>query len=248
MRKLACAALATALLAVTPSDPATLPALAGKSVAGVTFAPLDGTLGPLAKPGRPTVVIAFASWCAPCLAEMPRIIADYQRYKDRVDFVGIDYSESPAVARKLIAKYGIPFLVESYTTPESSGDAPMPAAPYTTPYKHTLMLPDTMTREQLKNMQSILGDEFESRALAVYDARAVMTPNDFQAYETIVGVTYLPPKDLAKSVKAAAAANPNTLELPHAFVIDANGNLVTAIRGYNPDVDEIALALLKLGM
>lgn len=73
---------------------------------------LDGgqdTLG--AQHGTPVLVNFFASWCAPCVAEMPALEAVHQEYAGRVHFLGMDTQETAAEGRKLVEKTGITYPV-----------------------------------------------------------------------------------------------------------------------------------------
>lgn len=240
------AAAFAALLAVSlaaappPSNPVELLSLLGKPATNLTFAPLDGAPRPLVASGRPTVVIAFASWCVACIQEMPRTIADYAKYRDRVTFLGIDYTETPAVAKKMVAQYAIPFPVESYAT---TGDAE-PRAPSS---QERFTISSAMSEAQVRGLENALPADLYGKVIAVYRARSTMTPTDFAGYEKQMGVYFEDPKTIAAEVAAAKTGNP-TLDLPHAFVIDANGIVAAALEGYTPSVDRIALALLKLGI
>jgi cytochrome c biogenesis protein CcmG, thiol:disulfide interchange protein DsbE len=42
-----------------------------------------------ARPGRPTLVNVWASWCAPCADEVPELVAFRERAGDRVALVGV---------------------------------------------------------------------------------------------------------------------------------------------------------------
>jgi thiol-disulfide isomerase/thioredoxin len=52
--------------------------------------------------GRPVVVNFFASWCQPCLAELPRFARAWEQVGSRVAFVGVDVNDSPAHALALV--------------------------------------------------------------------------------------------------------------------------------------------------
>ena len=43
--------------------------------------------------GRPLYINVFATWCAPCRAELPEIVRSYDRFKGRVTFLGVDEQE-----------------------------------------------------------------------------------------------------------------------------------------------------------
>lgn len=45
----------------------------------------------LAPRGRPLLVNHWASWCVPCVAEMPLLAASAKRFEGRVDFVGVSW-------------------------------------------------------------------------------------------------------------------------------------------------------------
>lgn len=52
--------------------------------------------------GRPILVDFFASWCVPCLAELPRLASAWERLGSRVAFVGVDVNDSTAHALALL--------------------------------------------------------------------------------------------------------------------------------------------------
>lgn len=57
----------------------------------LTFIQEDGTEGTLADfQGEPLVLNFFASWCAPCRAEMPDIQATFEQAQGKVAFIGVN--------------------------------------------------------------------------------------------------------------------------------------------------------------
>jgi len=88
-------------------------ALAGTTLTGEAF-DLQGTRG------RPTVVNFFASWCPPCNAEAPDLVAFAQAHPD-VSFVGVAVSDERADAEAFVAKYGLPYPVV-YDPQGATGD------------------------------------------------------------------------------------------------------------------------------
>ncbi|WP_051551512.1 TlpA family protein disulfide reductase [Nocardioides sp. URHA0020] len=52
----------------------------------------------------PLVVNLWASWCGPCVKEMPEIAAFYERYGDQVPVIGIDYQDNQTAAAFDLAK------------------------------------------------------------------------------------------------------------------------------------------------
>ena len=72
--------------------------------AGDTFSLADVT-------GRPAVVNFFASWCAPCVAEMPAFEEVKAEVGDAVTFVGIDVEDTIEDGDALIERTGITWRV-----------------------------------------------------------------------------------------------------------------------------------------
>ncbi len=63
--------------------------------------------------GRPLIVNFWATWCAPCLEELPMFESSNQRFKDEIDFLGINVSDSPTKAKEMIAATEISYLTGS---------------------------------------------------------------------------------------------------------------------------------------
>ena len=56
--------------------------------------------------GRPVVLNFFASWCGPCVREMPALQAMSERYKGKVHVVGITFNDRRDGARGVLDRTG----------------------------------------------------------------------------------------------------------------------------------------------
>ena len=59
--------------------------------------------------GKPVVLNFFGSWCPPCVRELPALEAMAERYKGRVNFVGVTFNDSREAARNLLEKTGVSY-------------------------------------------------------------------------------------------------------------------------------------------
>jgi len=70
----------------------------------------DGTTGHLSDlEGKPAVVNFFASWCAPCRAEMSDFQAVHLEAADKVQFFGISHDSDESGWRSLVDETGVTF-------------------------------------------------------------------------------------------------------------------------------------------
>jgi len=80
-----------------------------------SFSLWDGTKTTLADlvadDGRPVVVNLWATWCTPCLEEMPDLQATHEALGDEVRFLGLNVSDSPTRAADRANELGITYLL-----------------------------------------------------------------------------------------------------------------------------------------
>ena len=60
-----------------------------------------------AAPGVPTLVNVWGSWCGPCVAEVPELVAFTEKAAGRVVVVGVDTEDAPADALTFAAQQGM---------------------------------------------------------------------------------------------------------------------------------------------
>jgi thiol-disulfide isomerase/thioredoxin len=59
--------------------------------------------------GRPAVINFWASWCPPCVAEMPDFQRVHRRLGDRVAFLGINQRDHRQAAEELVRSTGVTY-------------------------------------------------------------------------------------------------------------------------------------------
>jgi thiol-disulfide isomerase/thioredoxin len=70
--------------------------------------------------GKPVVAVVWGSWCAPCRAEAPDVVAAARELGDSAQFVGINIRDSSTEqARSFVRTFEVPY--PSYFSPD--GDA-----------------------------------------------------------------------------------------------------------------------------
>ena len=58
------------------------------------------------RPGKPMVINFWASWCTECRKEHPDLMRAHERWKERVDFVGVVFRDSPDNIRDFLTEFG----------------------------------------------------------------------------------------------------------------------------------------------
>jgi thiol-disulfide isomerase/thioredoxin len=60
--------------------------------------------------GRPVVVVVWGSWCTPCRAEAPDVVAAAKRLRGTAHVVGIDIRDpSTSQASSFVRRYAVPY-------------------------------------------------------------------------------------------------------------------------------------------
>lgn len=73
-------------------------------VSGETFS-LSGVRG------TPVVLNLWATWCGPCISEMPVLERTAQRYGDHLIVLGVDQGEDAATIQQFLNEHGITFPI-----------------------------------------------------------------------------------------------------------------------------------------
>lgn len=99
------------------------PVLAGMTLSGRNYSYATG---------RVTVVNVWASWCAPCRAEIPTLIALSKKYSE-VIFIGILTRDNPPTAEAFARRFAMPYptLIDDSLLLGFKGSLPANAIPST---------------------------------------------------------------------------------------------------------------------
>ena len=84
----------------------------GTDLSELTFELFDGGTGTIADyEGTPLVVNFFASWCPPCVREMPEFQDVFESLEGRVAFLGLSQDSSSRAALDLVERTGVTYDV-----------------------------------------------------------------------------------------------------------------------------------------
>ena len=101
-----------------------MPALEGRTLDGSTASIADLR-------GAPAVVNVWATWCAPCQAELPALVQVATSYDGDVGFLGVNYVDNAAQARTWEEDYAIPYPSLDDSAGAFADDLEFPYLPHT---------------------------------------------------------------------------------------------------------------------
>lgn len=135
------------------------------------FTYFDGTAGSLQDfLGRPLVVNFWASWCSPCIVEMPGFEVVYQELKEQVAFLGLNVDDDRKGALALIERTGV-----TYPVAQDNGSAIMSALGGASMPTTVLIAPDGETaavrsgRLRVKDLRNLIEEHLGVKTRRVSD-------------------------------------------------------------------------------
>lgn len=171
-------------------DPAAAPPFAAHTLDGRTVAPADYR-------GKVVLVNFWATWCGPCRAEIPALVALQDKYRDQLQIIGISEDQaSPEAVKAFAAKMQMNYPV-AMTTPEIEklypGITALPTTFVVDPeghivQKHVGMLGSAQTEQEVR----ALADLAPHAAVKLVDAGRP------QGLDNIAEVASIPGVDLSK--------------------------------------------------
>jgi thiol-disulfide isomerase/thioredoxin len=87
------------------------------AVGDFTVRTLDGqTISAASLRGKVTVINFWATWCGPCRAEIPDLVALQDKYRDRLQIIGISQDEAPPdVVKRFAADHRVNYPIAMMT-------------------------------------------------------------------------------------------------------------------------------------
>ena len=114
--------------------------------------------------GTPLLVNFWASWCGPCVVEMPAFEAVYQEFKDRVAFLGLNINDDRERALELVERTGVTYLVaqdDGNAVMNALGAVSMPTTVLIAPNGETVAIRGSRLRA--KDLRNLIEEHLEIR-------------------------------------------------------------------------------------
>ena len=113
--------------------------------------------------GKVTFLSYWATWCPPCIAELPGIQELYSDYGDKVDFVLLSQEETDKVQRFITKKgYDVPVYIPQMQAPEILQSNSLPTN-YIIDAKGNIIIKETGAADWNSNKVRILLDGLLSK-------------------------------------------------------------------------------------
>lgn len=85
------------------------PAVVGTALPALTYTTFDGGTAPLTTDGTPLVINFWATYCGPCVAEMPAIEQVHQSNRGRLSVLGLQVQEAARLGEQLARSTGVTY-------------------------------------------------------------------------------------------------------------------------------------------
>lgn len=76
----------------------------------------------------PMFVNVWATWCPPCLQELPELQAASERYEGRLRFVGAAVNSRPADMKNIVTRFGVTYPVGELIDPSGWNAESLPSS------------------------------------------------------------------------------------------------------------------------
>ena len=113
-------AFVAVFLAISGCDRGSRPELVGRSAPDFTVSDSQRTVSLHDYKGKVVVLNFWASWCAPCIEEMPSLIQMQHELRDRVTVLAVATDHDPEAYRKFVHEHNVDLITVNDAAQKSS--------------------------------------------------------------------------------------------------------------------------------